>query len=130
MNKVSMKEKLFYTVVGVILVTTISILMSVRVQSKSREAVLFDNSACMEAEAQYRRQVQEILETYDVYNSGLTMTRVVSLDGEREYNIQIYHNKFQKLVPEVTEDLCRALSDCMVCLPDGSEYAVNITLDY
>lgn len=83
MNKVSKKEKLFYIVVGIILVTTLSVLMSVRVQSKSREAVLFDNSACMEAEAAYRQQVKEILEAHEVYNSGLTMTRVVSMDGER-----------------------------------------------
>ena len=130
MNKVSKKEKIFYIVVGVILVTALSIMMSIRVQSKSREAVLFDNSACMEAEAQYRQQVQEILETYEVYNSGLTMTRVVSLDGEREYNIKIYHNKFQKLEPEVMAKLQRMVSECMVCLPDGREYAVNVCMEY
>ena len=130
MNKVSKKEKIFYIAVGVILVTILSVLMSIRVQSKSREAVLFDNSACMEAEAQYRQKVQEILEEYEVYNSGLTMTRVVSLDGEREYSMKIYHNKFQKLEPEVMTKLQRAVSECMVCLPDGSEYAVNVWMEY
>lgn len=130
MNKVSRREKIFYIAVGTVLVIALSVMMSVRVQSKGRAAVLFDNSAYMEAEAQYRQQVQGILETFDVYNSGLTMTRVVSLDGEREYNIQIYHNKFQQLEPEVTQDLCRALSGCMVCLSDGSKYAVNVLLDY
>ena len=130
MNKVSKKEKLFYIIVGIILVTTLSVLMSVRVQSKSREAVLFDNSACMEAEAAYRQQVKEILEAHEVYNSGLTMTRVVSMDGEREYNIKIYHNKFQNLEPEMKAELQRSVSECMVCLPDGREYAVNVLMEY
>lgn len=130
MNRVSKREKVFYMVVGTILVITLSMLMSVCVQSKSREAVLFDNSDYMEAEAEYRQLVQGILETYEVYNSGLTMTRVVSLDGRREYNIQIYHKKIRQMEPEMTKDLHRALSDCTVSLPDGSEYAVNVSLDY
>lgn len=129
MNKVSKWEKYFYIVVGMVLVAALSILMSVRVQSKGREKVLFDNSAYREAEAQYRQTVQEILETYDVYNSGLTMTRVVSLEGEREYDIQIYHGKFKQLEPETMKEMQSRIADCMVCLPDGSEYAVNVSMD-
>ena len=130
MNKVSKREKIFYTIVGMILVTALSILMSVRAQSKSRESMLFDNSSYMKAEAEYREQVQEILEDFDVYNSGLTMTRVVSLDGEREYDVQIYHGKFQQLEPATMETLYRLISECMVCLPDGSKYGVNVSINY
>lgn len=130
MNKVSKKEKIFYIVVGVILVTALSILMSIRVQSKGREAVLFDNSAYTSAEEKYRQNVQQILEAYEVYNSGLTMTRVVSLDGEREYDIQIYHSKFRKLEAEVMKEMLNRIAECRVCLPDGSEYAVNVLMEY
>ncbi len=128
MNKVSKKEMFFYIAVGMILVAALSMLMSIKVQSKGREAVLFDNSAYMEAEAKYRRDVQEILETYEVYHSGLTMTRVVSLDGGREYDLQIYHSKLGQMEPEAFEKLQSRIGDCRVCLPDGSEYSVNVSI--
>ncbi len=129
MSRVSKKEKIFYTIIGMIFVIALSVLMTVRVQSKSREAVLFDNRNYEAAEELYKQRVQQVLESYDCYNSGLTMTRIVSLDGEREYNIQIYNSKIQKLDSDTFEKLCSDVAACAVSLPDGSEYFVQASFE-
>lgn len=127
MFKAGKKEKIFYVIAGMILAVSVSLIMTVNVQSRSREAILFDNSYYEAAEDAYKKQVQQVLETYDCYNSGLTMTRVVSLDGEREYSIQIYNGKLQKLDLNTYEKLCAEISECMVLLPNGTEYSVQVS---
>lgn len=127
MGKSGKKEKVFYVIMGVILVVSISMIMTVRAQSRSRESVLFDNSFYKASEETYKQQVQQVLESYDCYNSGLTMTRIVSLDGEREYNIQICNRKIQKLDLNSYENLCNEIDECKVTLPDGTEYSVQVS---
>lgn len=129
MNKVTKKERIIYIIGGMIFLIALSVLMTVRVQSKSREAVLFDNRNYEAAETAYKQQVQQVLESYDCYNSGLTMTRVVSMDGEREYCMQIYNGKLRALEESVYEKLCTDVKRCKVELPDGREYEVNLTFD-
>ena len=126
MNNVSKKEKMFYIIVGMILVTAISICMSVRVQSRTREAILFDKRNYEVAEASYKEQVRKVLEHYECYDSGLTMTRVVSLDEEREYSMQIYHKKHHDMEPGLYEYLQEELAEFKVNMPDGSEYEVTL----
>jgi len=120
-------EKVFYVIIGLVLVVSISLIMTVRVQSRSREAVLFDNSYYQASEEAYKQQVQKVLESYDCYNSGLTMTRVVSLDGMREYSMLIYNSKLQKLDLTAYEKLCEEIAACSVLLPDGTEYCVQVS---
>ncbi len=106
---------------------SISLIMTVRVQSRSAEAILFDNSYYKASEEAYKQQVQQVLENYECYNSGLTMTRIVSLDGTREYSIQIYNGKLQKLDLQTYENLCDEINECKVSLPDGTEYLVQVS---
>ncbi len=125
--KAGKKEKIFYVVIGIILTVSVSLIMTVRAQSRSREAVLFDNTYYEASEQAYKQQVQQILESYDCYNSGLTMTRIVSLDGNREYSIQIYNSKLWKLDVSTYEELSKKLDTCAVSLPDGTEYSVQVS---
>ena len=127
MFKVGKTEKIFYVIVGIILIASISLIMTVRAQSRSAEALLFDNSYYKASEEEYKQQVQQVLENYDCYNSGLTMTRIVSLDGVREYSIQIYNGKLQKLDLQTYEILCNEINKCKVSLPDGTEYSVQVS---
>ena len=129
MNKVTKKEQIIYVIGGIVFVIALSVLMTVRVQSRSREAVLFDNRNYVAAEEAYKQKVQQILECYDCYNSGLTMTRVVSLDGEREYSMRIYNGKFRTLERSEYEELCMDVQQCKVLLQDGTEYMVKLTFD-
>ena len=129
MKKISRIEKAAYVVAGVILVLAISVLMSVRVQSRTREGVLFDNTRYEACEENYRQQINSILETYDVYNSGLTMTRVVSMDGERSYSLLIYNGKFSQMDELRLQALQKELSQHLLSLPDGTGYEVNLSLE-
>lgn len=129
MSKVTKKEKIIYILGGIIFVMALSVLMTVRVQSRSREATLFDNRNYEAAETVYKQQVQQVLEDYDCYNSGLTMTRIVSMDGEREYSMQIYNGKLRMLEAEVYEKLCSDIEQCKVVLPDGREYEVKLKFE-
>lgn len=127
MFKAGKNEKIFYVIIGMILAVSISLIMTVRAQSVGREKVLFDNSYYAASEEAYKQQVQRILESYDCYNSGLTMTRVVSLDGAREYSILVYNNKLQKLDLNTYEELCKEIDACTVLLPDGTQYSVQVS---
>lgn len=129
MKRAGKAEKIFYVVIGIILAVAISLLMSVSAQSRSRESVLFDNRNYEAAQEAYRQQVQQVLESYDCYNSGLTMTRIVSLDGEREYQLQIHNRKIQKLTPDVYENLCGDVAACKIVLLDGTEYSVQVSYE-
>lgn len=129
MKKIGRMERLLYVVAGVILVLAISVLMSVRVQSRTREAVLFDNTRNAVYEENYKQQVNSILETYDLYNSGLTMTRIVSMDGERSYSLLIYNGKFAQMDEQRLQALQKELSEHPLSLPDGTGYEVELLLE-
>ncbi|MBE5882093.1 MAG: hypothetical protein E7289_07310 [Lachnospiraceae bacterium] len=127
MRRIKRKEKLIYVLIGVLLVAAITMLMSVRVQSRTQESILFDNRNYESAEEAYKKQVQQVLEDYSCYHSGLTMTRIVSLDGEREYNIQIYNAKFESLSAEIFDGLKQEIETCYVVAPGGERYDVAVS---
>lgn len=129
MGRGNKKEKMVYILVGILLVAAISMLMSVRAQSNSREAVLFDNRNYEAAEEMCRQQVLQVLESYDCYNSGLTMTRIVSLDGERQYNMVINNSRLQKMEKDMFEQLCNEVDACRVLTQDGKEYEVTFSFE-
>ncbi len=128
MRKVKMFEKAAYILVVLVIVVAVSMLCSVQAKSRSRAAVLFDNGAYETAEQEYQKQVRDILESYGIYHSGLTMTRVVSLEGEREYTILIYNDNLSDLEKESYTDLFHEISKCRVSAPDGNMLPVEVIL--
>lgn len=129
MSRINRKEIVVYGLVGVLLVAAITLLMSIQVQSRTKERLLFDNRYYEAAEEAYKEQVQQVLEAYDCYNSGLTMTRIVSLDGEREYQLHIYHKKLQNMDAAVFQSLCEDVTACKVLLSCGEEYNVSVSYE-
>lgn len=127
MNSTKKKDMLAYFIVGILLVTAISMWMSVSVKSRSREKLLFDNRCYEEAEAVYKDKVSSVLESFGCHNSGLTMTRIVSLEGEREYYIQIYNSKIQKLEKEECWKLKEEISAYKVIAQGGKEFQVTVS---
>ncbi len=126
MKKTKVAEYIFYAVVGAMLVTAITILWTVNVQSRTRADVLFDNSRYEAAEQDYKDLVNGILNSYGCQNSGLTMTRTVSLEGERTYSLQIYNRKLDLLTGEEFMQLYNELKTCGVISPDGTVYYVDV----
>lgn len=126
MNKMKRRDLVVYMITGVLLAIAFTLIMSVRVQSRTQEAILFDNRNYETAEEDYKERVQMLLEKYGCYNSGLTMTRMVSLEGEREYNIQIYNKKLSQLSEKEFASLQRELSEYKVVLADRCLYEVEV----
>lgn len=48
-------------------------------------------------ESEYIDEVTDALEQFNLYNSGITMTRISSEDGNRTYIIRIHNSKISKM---------------------------------
>lgn len=75
------------------------------------------NAEQMEIEQYFRAQEEMLVEKIRVYlnetgfrNSGVMLTRVVTLDGQRQYTISIHHDKISKLEAGQKEELKQELS--------------------
>lgn len=127
MKKLEKKDLIVYTAVGCLLAIAMTMLMSVQVKSRTQENLLFDNRNYEAAEVAYREGIQSLLESYGCCQSGITMTRVVSLDGERAYRVQIYNAKLRTLAPEVFAGLQKELESYRVEVPGGKSYGVEVS---
>ena len=126
-RKKNVAEKFVCIGVFLLVVITVSMVLTLQVKSRSRNAVLFDNRRYEASEEAYKAQVKGILSDYGMSNSGLTMTRTVSMDGEREYRIDIYDRKLAKLEDHVMDSLTEELGMCKVILNDSACYPVEIS---
>lgn len=108
------KRDIIYKIMTVLLLIFLSLCFSmiwtIKAESRSRSAALFDNSAYEQAEETYKEQVSEILAQYGCYYSGVTLTRVVSLDGEREYTASIHDARFSLMPGEELSALKQELA--------------------
>ena len=127
MKKGKTLEKVMYAMVGAVIIAAVTMLCAVQASSRSAEGVLFDNRAYEEAEETYEKNINEILENYGLYHSGLNMTRTVSLEGGREYEMVIYHSKTARMERAERIALQEELSACKVESPDGRFLPVTVT---
>nr|MBQ8252545.1 hypothetical protein [Lachnospiraceae bacterium] len=121
-------EKIVYAVVAIVFVAAFTMLFTVQARSRAAEAVLFDNRSFEVSEQAYKEQVETVLDSYGLYHSGLTMTRVVSMDGKREYALVIYNSRISRLEEKEYCSLEADLSRCAVVLPDGNVLSVDVSL--
>ena len=128
MKRMKTMEKIGYVVVGILIVMAFSMLFTVQARSRSAEKMLFDNRAYERSEQAYTDWVKEILDSYGLYHSGLTMTRVVSLDGNREYHLVIYNSRISGLEVQDYLRLESEIGHCAVTLPDGTTADVAVSL--
>ena len=70
-----------------------------------------------ELENYYREKEKELVRDTRNYlcqagyqNSGVTLTRVVEVDGSREYTVTVHHGKIDRMDEESREDLKKELS--------------------
>jgi len=61
-------------------------------------------------EAQLLADTRAYLTEEGFYNSGVTLTRVVDGEGNREYTITIHHGRIDRMEEEEREDLRKDLS--------------------
>ncbi|MDE6925200.1 MAG: hypothetical protein K2O97_02385 [Acetatifactor sp.] len=81
-----------------------------------------ENYYC-ELECQLVEEAREYLERQGYRNSGVMLTRVVDMDGSREYTLSIHHGRIVRLNEEererltgVLEELAFTDRDCTFCV--------------
>lgn len=121
-------EWIIYGAMLVLLIGAISAMMSVKVKSRTTDEVLFDNGVYAQAEADYRNRIKQVLIEAGCYNSGITMTRTVSLEGRREYKVSIHNRKLYKMSSCEYWKVLDQIKECKVLAPDSTEYEVEVVV--
>lgn len=124
--KMKGKEKTGYIILAFILIGSFSLLFSMRVESKTRAAVLFDNSAYEKGEQDYKERIKDVLEAHECYNSGLNLTRMVELTGERQYRMEIHNKKFDMLTEGEMEQVREEVKRITIAGPGDCTFSVEV----
>lgn len=122
------QRTLLYAAITVLLVLTVSMLRCMEAESRTRAAMLFDNSMYEEKERSFKEEVTSVLQEYDCQSSGVALTRVVDLDGSRQYKLQIHDRRFSLLDETQKTQLCAALGCLSIQDYDGERLPVEIIL--
>lgn len=122
------QRTLLYVAITVLLVLTVSMLWSMEAESRTQAAMLFDNSMYEEKERSFKEEVTSVLQEYDCMNSGVALTRVVDLDGSRQYKLQIHDRRFGLLDEARMEQLSTALDNIQLLDFEGQSLPVEIIL--
>lgn len=78
-----------------LLITTFSVTGTVMSQSRGENPI--DAQHYRTIENRYIACVRDRLEEQGYKNAGITMTKIVELDGEREYTVLIHHKRINAL---------------------------------
>ena len=104
---------------SMIVITGFSLLFSIEAQSRTKEAALFDNHFYQQKEKDFRQDLKTILESFECKNSGITMTRTVSLDEGRNYQVVIHNKCFSYLSEKEIAQLKEEMEKLTIKNPDG-----------
>lgn len=86
-----MRRKSKFLIITVVLLLTATFFTAGTVKSISPKAAQAEEAYYQELEKQYRLQVREYLDSRGFPNSGVTMTRILTEEGRREYKVLIHH---------------------------------------
>lgn len=78
-----------------LLITTLSIAGTV--YSKEADRYRVDDGCIKEQEQEYLQQVKAVLQNYNCNNSGITMTKIIDENGDREYYVKLHHKKINAM---------------------------------
>lgn len=90
-----------------VLVTALCVVMTVKSQSSVETAAV--ENYYREKEQKVLADTREYLNREGFANSGVTMTRVVDEEGNREYTITVHHRKISNLQDDDRKALAAAL---------------------
>lgn len=122
-----MKEKVFYVVILLVLVGAVSLFISQRVESKTRAAALFDNERFLHSERLYKEAVNQILISYNCFESGINLTREVDLEGNRTYQVYLHNQRFDTLSKEEFEKLSQELMELTIEVNSTVSYSPSVS---
>lgn len=88
-------------VVGIVIISLI-IIFSAKVVSSAQAYTALENYYA-ELERDYKYAVRDYMNDNGYTNAGITVTRIVDAEGNREYTVKIHHDKLDRLDDEKRE---------------------------
>lgn len=100
-----MKKTGSFSILTVALVLVIAFLAAGTAKSISESEARLEEAYYQELEKNYISEIREYLESQGFRNSGVTMTRVLTQDGHREYSVLIHNSRLNRLSDDEKQDL-------------------------
>jgi len=122
-----MKNTCAFTVATIILILISTFFISATVVSQCRENVSERELYYQELEQDYVKEIRSYLHTQGYENSGVTLTRTVDEQGNREYKVALHHKYLEKLPLNERENIFRVIED-MAFEEEGCIFFVNLLI--
>lgn len=120
-------SKIIFGLAFVMLVISMSLLISSKVSSKAQSDILFDNSRFVSAEKEYRKEVSNILAAHKCFESGINLTREVSLEGTRTYQLYLHNRMFEKMDDTEFEQIADEIEQISIMISEGMQFKPQIS---
>ena len=124
-----MKRVGYFTITTIVLVLVITFCAVGTVKSISKESAASEEAYYQELEKNYIRQVRAYLEEEGFRNSGVTMTRVLTQEGKREYNVLIHNSRLNNLSDAEKEGLKAELKELYSGMEECGFYHEFLEMD-
>lgn len=112
----------FTTVITIILVLVTAFCISGTVISQSKGKSAVEEAYYRDWEREYVQKIRGLLANQGYDNCGVTMTRVIETDGNRDYTIEIHHRRISGLkwnqkqaLLEACKDISFPVGNCNFC---------------
>lgn len=109
-----------------ILVLAVLVLWSIcSIQANAAERAENDKTEYQLQESQFKSEIRTCLEEMGYNNSGITMTKVMDVDGSREYTVLVHHQDLDTDDFENIDEIYGILSQIQM---PGENMTVNYTI--
>lgn len=117
-----MKKINGFTIITFVLIIFIALCTTKTVKSISLKEARTQEEYYQELEKHYIKQIRDYLSEEGFSNSGVTMTRVLTEEGKREYSVLIHNKRITNLSLEEKEtlkyelnNLYSGMEECQIC---------------
>lgn len=116
-------KKLWFVSFTIVLVVVFLLLASANVMSQEKQ-VTADREGLQKLEQEYIREIRDYLAEKGYANSGVNLTCVTEADGDRNYRVEIYHRRIEKLSEMQKKELFEEIEELAFCV-SGCDFQIN-----
>lgn len=116
-------KKLWFVLFTMVLVLVFVLLISGRAMSQEKQVVA-DREGLQKLEQEYIREIRDYLAEKGYANSGVNLTCVTEADGDRNYQVAIYHKRIEKLDEIQKKELFEEIEELAFCV-SGCDFQIN-----
>ena len=106
-----MRKRTRRAVFAVIMMCVFVLLTGLTVMSQSDDHAHIDTEYYELLEEEYLDQVREVLQQEGYSNCGLTLTFTRDAEGSRDYDLAVYHRRFEKLDNSAKNEILNKLEE-------------------